>query len=288
MKRALVLLIAAATATGAAAQTSSGTAVRVTADRVNLRARPSLETEVVGQVMTGDVLTGYERAEGWLAVRPPAHVDFWVFGALVTDGTVQASRVNVRCGPGVSYHTAALLDPGDTVTVREAWGEWLRIAPPDGAGLWTTPYLVPPRPAPAPPLAPPPAAGAAAPAHRTAAAAPLPPVRSEAAPRVVRPARAAAPPDLVRRGLLPVLGQGSRVAREGTVQTVDYVLLRPSRYRLVAADARRRPTTVCYLKGNDEQLDTLLGRRVAAQGPEYWVQGVRHPVMVPDTITPLP
>jgi len=42
--------------------------------------------------------------------------------------------------------------------------------------------------------------------------------------------------------------------------------------------------TVCYLWGNDEQLDGLRGRRLTIEGREYWLQGLRHPMLVVERI----
>jgi hypothetical protein len=61
------------------------------------------------------------------------------------------------------------------------------------------------------------------------------------------------------------------------------VIGRPSRYRLTRSQGHTHET-VCYVKGNEAQLQSLLGKSLMIKGREYWVQGVRHPVLVPEQI----
>ena len=49
-------------------------------------------------------------------------------------------------------------------------------------------------------------------------------------------------------------------------------------------DARGRTVTICYVLGNSKQLASILGRRVAIKGRQYWVRRVRYPGVRPDRI----
>jgi hypothetical protein len=99
-------------------------------------------------------------------------------------------------------------------------------------------------------------------------------------------ARAAAPPeDLVAKGLIPLEGQGKRVQMEGIVQPAGYLLGPPTKYRLVEKQAEGY-RTLCHLKGNNAQLASFAGRRLLVSGREYWIRGLREPVLVPEQITP--
>jgi len=85
--------------------------------------------------------------------------------------------------------------------------------------------------------------------------------------------------------LIPLEGQGKMVQREGVLRLAGFVFGRPSRYRLVRQEGNRIET-LCYVRGNNAQLSTFTGRRLLVRGREYWVQGVRDPVVIPEQIIP--
>lgn len=252
--------------------------LKVNADRVNLRARPAYESEVVCQAQTGDLLTPAGEQGDWRGVRPPAAAPLWIHSAFVTNGLVK-SRLNVRGGPGINFSSVAILQKGDAVKVRTTMGDWLQIEAPTSSVLWVhkdfvagvTPEAVPPPAAPA-------AESNAAP---VAVAAPQPVVEP------VPPVKAPAPPELAAKGLKPEIQQGVRKVWEGQVQPIDFLFNRPGNYRLVRAGSEGRAGTVCYLKGNDAQLSSFVGRRVQVTGWEYWLDQTELPVIVPETIAPV-
>ena len=114
--------------------------LKVVGDRVNLRARPVFDAEVVGQVSSGDSLVapeGIPEGAEWVKVRPPKTVDLWVFSALVNDGVVTADDTYVRCGPGQQYKPVGKVGKGYKIEPRGAsTGDWLRIAPVPTAELY--------------------------------------------------------------------------------------------------------------------------------------------------------
>ena len=114
--------------------------LKVAGDRVNLRARPVYDAEVVGQVSSGDSLIapeGIPEGAEWVKVRPPQKVDLWIFSALVADGVVIADDTYVRCGPGQQYKPVGKVGKGFKIEPRgAASGDWLRIAPVPTAELY--------------------------------------------------------------------------------------------------------------------------------------------------------
>jgi len=275
--------------------------VRVTGDRVNLRAGPGLKYEVVGQLSRGDVLAVGTREGDWAEVSTPEHVDLWVYGELVKEGVVAVSRLRVRGGPGINYKPVARLEKGDRVTVRGEKGDWVKIAPPPGATLWISCEYVrlasETHPVPAvtrpivekrertvsPPSRPkkPVVVAKTPPAPKPSTA-----TGEAGKPEAARP-RPAAPSSevLLRRKLVPSGEQGRFVDVAGALRRAGWVWNRPSGYRLVKHDNRRRPFTVCYVLGDAARLDPLVGRSLRISGRRYWVQGVRYPVVAPQTIT---
>jgi len=261
--------------------------VRVVGQRVNLRAKPELSAEVTGQVNRGDRLTVKSMTPEWVEVVPPESVKFWVHRDFIEENLIVPPRLNVRAGPGVNYSVVAVLERDTRVKAISDFGEWVSIAPPDSASLWVSRELVEviqperprPTPAPAPPIAPPmqvvkPPPPPPPPPPRPAPPVPVPPPPPPAEP----------PKDL---DLIPLAGQGAQVERTGSLRLAGFVIGRPSRYRLTRQQGHTLET-ICYVRGNESQLQTLLGRELSIKGHEYWVQGVRHPVLVPQQIMLLP
>jgi SH3-like domain-containing protein len=290
-------VLAAALATGRAV--AAEVTVVVAGDRVNMRARPSLQAEVVGQLNEGDKIVVRSLTNDWAEVTPPAGIEFCVHRDFVKDGAVSVPRLHVRAGPGINFSKVGQMVKGDAVKVTGEFGEWLKIAPPPGTSLWvarsmvklpeprtaaptklpvaatsTVAVVAPPRPVAVPPSIP----AVARPVTPPSVA--PPPATPPAAPAVAAPYT----PDDLR--LAPVDNQGSAVMREGRVRATVLVLGRPSRYHLVDESAGGSET-ICYLRGNEAQIRSFVDRKLRIRGRQYWVQGSRHPVVVIDQIAPM-
>ena len=118
--------------------------LEVTGDRVNLRAEPRADAEVVSQVSRGDALFTDKLVGNWIEVVPPESSDLWVYGELVKDGVVAVSKLRVRAGRGINYPAVGRLEKGDKLVVRATVDGWLKIAPPDGCSLWVSSSYVRP------------------------------------------------------------------------------------------------------------------------------------------------
>ena len=257
-------------------------ALKVKADHVNLRARPAYESEVVCQVKTGDLLVPVVEQGDWRGVRPPALAPVWVHADFVTNEQVK-SRLNVRGGPGINFSSIAVLQKGDPVKVRATHGDWLQIEAPTSSVLWVhKDFVTAMEGSTSSPVASIPVAES----NALPVAVATPPV--VAPPTVVPPVKTPAPPELAAKGLKPEIQQGVRKVWEGQVQQIDFLFNRPGNYRLVRVVDEGKLTTVCYLKGNDAQLSSFVGRRVQVTGWEYWLDQTDLPVIVPETIAPIP
>ncbi len=132
------LLVAAGIASGCQAETIA----IVNADRVNLRGRPSLSSEVVTQVHKGETVVVCESIalqqprpqdpSAWHRIRLPEDTPVWVHAGFVDpiDKTVRVPRLNVRAGPGENYSVIGLLTMGDTVQELRVLEDWMEIQPP--------------------------------------------------------------------------------------------------------------------------------------------------------------
>lgn len=277
------------------AQTGDELLARIKADRVNLRAKPDATGEVVAQATLDERLRVLQTDTNWVQVVPPDRVDLWVHRDFVKDGLSVGEKVNVRAGAGINFSVVGQYTRGQRVEVRGQFGEWLKVAP-SNSGLWVSRELVdllyPARivePAPAP-LVDAPAPAAPLPAGPAEAESGLGPVTASAPP--FQPSGTGAPvsgPDTVATGaprdlkLVPLDGQG-RVARyEGELKPAPFMFGRPSKFRITRR-VGNQIHTVCYVRGNTRQLESLLNERLIVGGREYWVQGVKVPVLVLDRI----
>lgn len=251
--------------------------VRVTADRVNLRTRAELESEQVGNVNEGDVLTVIARHGDWIEVAPPTNLAFWVHRDFLEGSMVNTRKLNVRSGPSINHSIVGQLAKGDPVGVRGNFGEWVEIGPPPGASVFVFGELVEPvlpagplpLPPPVEPLSPPETSG-------SLPAPTLPDFLPPEAP-ALEEAAAAPPPDL---NLLPLDGQGRGVQMEGEVKRTPWLMRAgTSPYRLIRREGNQIQT-LCFIRGNTLQLESLLDQALIVHGRAYWVEGADYPVVV--------
>jgi len=285
----------------------SGAEVKIIADRVNLRAGPSEQAEVVAQVSKGQTVVVQGSLENdWVSVVPPASVSLWVYGDLVKDGIVAAAKAQVRAGPGISYRIVGAIQKGQPVTVRETTEDWLKIVPPPGCVLWINRKFLE-------------SAGAMKEADMQspkaipeAGVAPIP-SKPQTEPRVVStnaaevvrhdaPVTKSRPPQpniaatvpasksssenytLDESDLIGGMEQGKHVEYEGTLNYSSFVLKRPSKYILIVVDEKGHILDSCYVLGREAEFEALVGRQVSVSGKQYWLQGVRYSVIAQDHI----
>ncbi|MCX6995828.1 MAG: SH3 domain-containing protein [Kiritimatiellaeota bacterium] len=251
------------------------TPVKIRGSRVNLRAKPALDAEPVGQVMAGALLAAKSFRDDWVEVVPPEQTALWVHRDFIKDQAVSAEKLYVRTGPSINHTVVATMLRGERLTVRGEFQDWVKIASPPSASFWVGRKLVevlPVEKAPAPPPVPAPVNTAQAAVSNAPAVAPV----------ETAPTNEYVPRDL---NLVPLAGQGQATQREGVLRLVGFGFHQPRRYRL-AKVVGRRVETICYVRGNSAQLNGLLDQYLKIRGREYWVSGSEYPVMVPDRIIP--
>lgn len=292
-------------------QNSPPVKVRVLKDNTNLRAKPALNVEVVGQVSANQELAIKSMDAEWVEVITPTNIDFWVLGDYLKDGVVVCRQmVNVRAGPGINFSVVGQLTNSVQVEVRGSHADWVKIAPPVGCSLWVSRSLVELMPA-APVALPvkvqpprPPAIDSASTGVESAAAvkpqseakkqesvaaakpAPVTDVAvasgGESKPQEMdKTAEIKPPSDL---DLIPDIGQGQWKQFAGVLKRRNFIVRSPSDFRLVADDQNGQTRTICFVKGNRAQLDALLYRELIISGRQYWVRRHSYPVVVPEKI----
>ncbi|HVM62372.1 MAG TPA: SH3 domain-containing protein [Verrucomicrobiae bacterium] len=259
--------VAAQTAPAGAA--SHGT---VKGDRSNVRSRPSLHSEVIIQLHKGETVDVLERKTGtehektmdWLRIALPEKAKCYVSAKHVVSGTVEVDDLNVRCGPGASYHDIGKLPKGTKVDVVQSKGEWLQIKPTAECSGWIAAELVDVEAAPAPVVAPPPAPAANSGEIVTpAVAAPLPPsvtvVNTE--------------PDVLV----------SYAVKDGYLESVTESNA-PAPYELRTQEEDRLSSRVAYLETPTLDVKKYVGKHVRLVGTQRWHKGDRYPVITVERI----
>lgn len=104
-------------------------------DRVNVRAQPSLEAEVLAWMKRGETVeTQGSAKDGFVRIALPSKVAVWVYAPLVDRAShqVKAPEARLRVGPGRNYGELGVLKKGANLTeIRESDG-WLQVEPPAG------------------------------------------------------------------------------------------------------------------------------------------------------------
>lgn len=267
--RILILLFAAVATIQA--QTNEMLKVRVTGDRVSLRAKPDINSDLLDRAMRGEEMEYFEKTNGWVAVQAPESLDFWVAGEYVQNGIIQPEKLNVRSGPSLNYSVVSILSEGDPVSLRGEFNDWLKIAPPRGSRVWISEdfveYIQPPAPEPVLESLPEP--------ELVIEPAPEPESRVEANP-VVDSAEDTLPP------LILVMDKGRP---QGEYDEIPGVLRRanPGLYKLVLiADGFEEP--ICLVRGRESQMERYLNRSMLLKGKVYWAKDIDLPIIQPEKI----
>ena len=112
--------------------TSLGT-VKITIGALNVRYGPGSSYEVVTKVTSGTSHTYFQKNGDWVRIK-----DGWIYTKGYTDigggtvtgtatnqsGTITASELNIRKGPGTSYEATGKYYNGDKVTITETKDGW--------------------------------------------------------------------------------------------------------------------------------------------------------------------
>jgi len=271
MRIVLLLLTAVLTAN---AQTNGVLKVRVTGDRVNLRARPDLNVEVLDSAMRGEEMVCLEQTNGWVAVQAPESLDYWVAAEYVQNGVVQPEKLNVRSGPSQNYSVVAVVNKGDTLALRGEFNDWLKIAPPQGSKVWISADFVeiiePPKPEPVIETIPEPelvVEPAPEPEVESADAEPGPVVESE------------------KEQLPPLILVMDKSKPQGNYDEIPGVLRRanPGLYKLVLISGGFEEP-ICLVRGKESQMERYLNRSMLLKGKVYWAKDIDLPIIQPEKI----
>lgn len=237
--------------------------VKVTGDRVSLRARPGIDSELLDRAMRGEEFVYFTQTNDWVAVEAPDTIDCWVAGDFLQEGVVQPKKLNVRSGPSLNYSVIAVAHKGDQLTSRGEFNGWLKVVPPKGSRVWISKKYVqiiePPKPKPK--------------------VEPKP----EPKPVEVKSSNAIPPaPPLTEAEKKPLLLILDKTKEQGVYDEIPGVLRRanPGLYKLVLIDGDSEET-ICLVRGQHNQMERYLNRSMLIKGKKYWAKDVEVPILQP-------
>jgi uncharacterized protein YgiM (DUF1202 family) len=145
MKKFFVSIIGAAVVCGISLSAIAQDQGVITRDRVNVRGKPSVFSEVLTQLNKGDKVKIVDKVkiekpkEGdlsdWVKIQLPPSVPVYVHSAYINTNlmTVIPNRLNLRAGPGEEYSVLGIIEKGTAVKVVDKKGDWYLIETPTNA-----------------------------------------------------------------------------------------------------------------------------------------------------------
>ncbi|MCX6993208.1 MAG: SH3 domain-containing protein [Kiritimatiellaeota bacterium] len=249
--------------------------------KVNVRAGAGINFNIVGQLTQGEKVEVRGTHAEWIKIAPLPACSLWISRPLVSELPQ-------------TYIEPAKLEQAKAPSVKP----WSPMAPPEAGKPIPPPLpavvIVPPS-NPAPEVKPPlPSSKPDRNATRSVAGTPAGPAGSQP-PAVLQPADsdgkqvAPAQADGVTLpaglDLAPTMGQGRWCEVEGRLRPKDFFFRAPSDFRLVTFEnGDRNSVTICFVKGNQAQLEALMYRHLIISGREYWIKRQKYPVLIPERI----
>ena len=242
--------------------------IKVTGDRVSLRAEPKTTAVLLSKAQLNDELVLKDNSNSdWVGVLPPETIDLWVDSSFVSSNTVVPKLLNIRSGPSLSHSVVGAAQAGDVLNVRGEAGGWLKIAPTSNTTVWISRNYVE---APLSVVIEPVEAVVSVPETQTVVQVVSEPTVEEVMTVASATAEKKLTPD-------PVKGQGVEGTYSGVLQPAEGLL-----YKLV--DDHFTDIIVCYVRGNSAQMKDLSGTKLEITGKTYWAEGKDLPLVVPSKI----
>lgn len=113
----------------------------ITAAKVNLRAGPNANFEIITQLDKGDIVRVIGKNYDWYQISLPQKASCYIDKKYIklldkNSGEISANNVNLRAGPGTSFNILGQLHSGTVVTVKQADEDWIEIYPPQECSGW--------------------------------------------------------------------------------------------------------------------------------------------------------
>lgn len=130
----------------------SGEVFEVGDIKLNVRAEPSNQADIIGQLGKGDRVMVFEDRFGWAKTYYGGE-EAWIAAHYVSPAkdieqmsenqsvTVTATGVHIRSGPGTNHSIIGYTTTGDTYSLMESAGDWHKVKLGDGLSGWIAGWL---------------------------------------------------------------------------------------------------------------------------------------------------
>ena len=234
------------------------------ANRVNVRAGPGINYNVVCTLALGDVVEprGEEVAE-WLKIAPPPSARLWISreyveilsGAAAAAPAAEKEEKTAKIDEKTDQNASEEPKKAEKASKKRKSKAEPEVAAPEAPAM-------PPVDLPTPIVA------------------PSVPEKDSAVREIPVPAPA-------NLKLIPLEGQGRLTEVEGELRAAPLINEAPTRYRVVRWQDNRWQI-LCHVYGEAAKFRSLQDKRVHLKGRQYWIQGAAAPVLVPDQVQELP
>jgi len=119
------------------------------ADNLKVRSRPSLDGQVLGQLMAGQQVNVFAEQNGWSRTFFNGQ-EAWIASQYLKPqntaahsgkAAVTAPEARLRKGPGSSHSTLKWLNQGDSLAVIDSKEDWLHVVTASGQTGWVAAWL---------------------------------------------------------------------------------------------------------------------------------------------------
>lgn len=142
-----------AAAANAATPLAAGPA-EVNQERVNVRARPDVDSDVVARLKNKDSVVVLEEVSAksagpgeparWAKIAWPESAPVWVYADFLDrqGSTVKVAKLNLRAGPSENHNVVGTLEKGASVKKLEAKGDWWKIEAPASCAAYVSAHFL--------------------------------------------------------------------------------------------------------------------------------------------------
>ena len=219
------------------------------APRVNLRAGPSINYNIVDTLTLGEkIVPRGEEVQEWIKIAPPSTAHVWI----------SREYVEIQSAPEKQAENEEKSVKNEEKVEKTSKKRKKADSTAENA----------PEAAPLPPTE----------SIPTPLVSPSIPEKDQAVQ--VREIPVPPPADLK---LIPLEGQGRLTEVEGELRAAPLINEAPTRYRIVRWQ-NNRWQILCHVYGEAIKFRSLQDKHVRIKGREYWIQGAAAPVLIPDQI----
>jgi len=109
----------------------------ITATRLNVRARPGTQYEVVCQLLRDAKVQVVARNDEWVGIVAPAETRAFVPNRALDGDTINTDNTRIYAGPGAVFSDFNRVHKGERIVIRRRQDDkWTQVEPPPGSVVW--------------------------------------------------------------------------------------------------------------------------------------------------------